>query len=221
MKRLLFWACVVIAIGLAVGAAGVIFADTVITRAINEFGHRALNVEARVEKCRVSLLKGTLTLHGIELKNPVGFKAPRMVFLEQISLALAPSTLLKELVHVRSVEISGVELTYEAAGFGRSNLSVFLDGLKGRFRREGISLGRSGNEESRNVVIDRILVEGGRVSLSEVSSRGRGIIIPLPSMEIHDIGKDRPMTVSEAVSEVLRRLGQVALSSTGGSTATP
>ncbi len=218
---MVFWVGIVIAIGLAVGAAGVIFADTVITRAINEFGHRALNVEARVETCRISLLKGTLSLRGIELKNPAGFKAPRMVYIEHVSLALVPSTLFKDLVHVRRVEISGVELTYEAVGFGRSNLSVFLDGLKGRLRREGISLGRSGDEKAKNVVIDRLLVEGGRVSLSAVSSRGRGIIIPLPSMEIRDIGRHRPATVSEAVSEILRRLGQAALSSAGVGAATP
>lgn len=221
MKRLFFWVCVVLAVGLAVGAAGVIFADTVITRAINEFGHQALNVETHVETCRVSLLKGKLTLKGIELKNPVGFKAPRMVYLEQISFALAPFTLFKELVHVRSVEIIGVELTYEAAGFGRSNLSVFMDDLRGRLKQGGISLGRSGNEQSKTVVIDRLLVEGGRLSLSEVSSRGRGIIIPLPPIEIYDIGRERPTTVSEAVSEVLRQLGQAALSTAGGGVTTP
>ncbi len=221
MKRLVFWICVVLAVGLVAVAAGLIFADSVITRAINEFGHRALGVEARVETCRVSILKGTIQLQGIELKNPEGFKAPRMVYLEHISLDLAPSTLFKELVHVRSVEIRGVELTYESVGFGRSNLSVFMDDLRGRLRREGISLGRSGSEKPKTVVIDLLRVEGGRVALSEVSSRSRGIIITLPPMQIHDIGKDRPTTVSEAVSEVLRRLGQAALSTTGGGTATP
>jgi uncharacterized protein involved in outer membrane biogenesis len=215
MNRLLFRVSVFAAALLAVGVAVMIFADALLTRAINEFSRRALTVEARVEGCRVSLFRGTMTLEGIEIKNPAGFRSPRMLYLERVTLALAPSSLLKDPLHVRSAKISGVELTYEAAGFGRSNLSVFMEGLKGAEGREGVPVGRSANEKGRQVVIDHLLLEGGRVSLSAVTSRGRGIIINLPPMEIRDIGKDRPTTVSEAVSEVLRRLGRAALSTAG------
>lgn len=216
MKRLLFWISMIFAVLLVMGIAGALFADTIATHALNRFGHSALNVETRIGTCRVSLLRGTLTLEGIELKNPVGFKSPRLAYLDHILISLEPSSVFREVLQVRSIEIGGLDLTYEAAGFGRSNLSVFIDDLRGNLRGGNISLGDSGSSKAKKIVIDHFLVEGGRISLSEVTSPGRGIILTLPPMVIHDIGKDRQTSVSEAVSEVLRRLGNSALTAAGG-----
>ncbi len=213
MKPLLLWIIGIACLGLALGLALVVFADKVLTRAINESGHRVLNVETHVDSCRLSLWKGSVALSGIELKNPEGFKSPRMVYLDRISLRLSPSSLLRDRVHVQEVEIEGAELTYEVVGFGRSNLSVFMEGLKRRSERNIPPLGgREEESHTKSVMIERIRVENGRVTLSAVFSRGRSIVMSLPSIELRDIGKDRPVSVSEAVSEVLRRLGRAALS---------
>ncbi len=210
---MLFWIAGAAALGLVFALALVVFADNVLTRAINDSGHRFLNVETRVESCRLSLLNGSLSLRGIELKNPEGFKSPRMVYLEEISLSLALTSLFKDRIQIKDVRILGTELTYEIVGFGRSNLSVFMDGLRKQLHRNGPFLEKNEAERKRkSVVIDRLSVEGGRVTLSAVFSQGQGIVLALPPLELRDIGKDRPMSVSEAVSEVLRKLGHAALS---------
>lgn len=210
---MLFWIAGVTALGLVLALALVVFADNVITRAINESGHRFLNVETRVESCHLSLLNGSLSLCGIELKNPEGFKSPRMVYLEEIYLSLALTSLFKNRIQVKDVQILGTELTYEVVGFGRSNLSVFRDGLRKQLNRNGPFLeGDEAGRKGKSVIIDRLRVEGGRVTLSAVFSQGQGIVLALPPLELRDIGKDRPMDISEAVSEVLRKLGQAALS---------
>lgn len=213
MKRLFLWIIGIACLGAALGLALVVFADKVLTRAINESGHRVLSVETHVDSCRLSLWKGSLALSGIELKNPEGFKSPRMVYLDRISLRLSPFSLLKDRVHVQEVEIEGAELTYEIVGFGHSNLSVFLEGLKRRSEGTGRILGtREETSHPKSVMIERIRVENGRVTLSAVFARGGAIVMSLPPIELRDIGKDRPVSVFEAVSEVLRRLGRAALS---------
>ncbi|MCF8061895.1 MAG: AsmA family protein [Deltaproteobacteria bacterium] len=213
MKRLLFWIGGAAVLGIVLGLTAMLFADAVITRAINESGHRVLDVETHVESVRLSLLKRTFTLSGIELKNPEGFKAPRMIYLERISLSVDPTSLFGDRIEVGEVEISGAELTYEAVGFGRSNLSVFVEGLRHRLQGNGPLLGPAGKGTGKKTItIDRLNVAGGRVMLSAAFSRGEGIVLALPPLELRHIGRDRAMGISEAVAEVLRKLGHAALS---------
>ena len=215
MKRVFFWLIGTLAFVCVAAAAVVIFADTMITKAINEAGYRVLNVETHLDSCHLSLLKGTLTLCGFELKNPEGFRSPRMVYLEQISISLAPGSLLRDRVRVTGVEIRGADLTYEAAGFGRSNLSVFMEDLKHRLNAGEPLLADPKPDDKKTVTIDQVNLEGGRVTLLAVFSKGKGIVLPLPPLEIRDIGKDRNLGISEAVAEVLRRLGRAALATAG------
>ncbi len=216
MKRLCLWIGAAALLVLVAGLVAVLFADALITRAINESGHRVLGVETRVESVRLSLLKRTLTLSGIELKNPEGFETPRMVYLEQIFLGVDPASLVTDRIRVREVEIRGAELTYEAVGFGRSNLTVFVEGLRDHHKQGVPLLGRAGEgARKKTVTIGRLSVTDGRVSLSAAFSGSEGIVLPLPPLELHDIGEGRAMELSEAVAEVLRKLGQAALSATG------
>jgi len=216
MKRLLYaFAGLVCLVGL-LAVAMVFFADPMITRAVNEAGPRLLHVDTKVESCRLSLLKGAVTLRGIELKNPEGFQTPRMVYLEELSVSVSPGSLLGDWIHVRDIEIRGVDLTYEEAGFGRSNFSVFASRLKEKMDRKGPLLGESEPSDHTALTIDRLRVEGGRVTVSSVISRGKGIVLPLPPLEVRDVGKGSRMSVSEVVSEALRRLGRKALDTTGG-----
>jgi uncharacterized protein involved in outer membrane biogenesis len=215
MKRFCVWIGGTALLLLVAGLVAVLFADAMITRAINESGHRVLDVETRVESVRLSLWKRTLTLSGIELKNPEGFETPRMVYLEQISLKVDPVSLAKDHIRLREVEIRGAELTYEAVGFGRSNLSVFVDGLRNRLERGVPLLGRGGEvTRKKTVTIGRLSVAGGRVSLSAAFSGSEGIVLPLPPLVLHDIGEGRSMGLSEAVAVVLQELGHSALSAT-------
>lgn len=216
MKKLLYGLAGFVGLLVALAIAVVVFVDPMITRAINEAGDRVMHVDTRVEACRLSLLKGVVTLRGIELKNPEGFQAPRMIYLEELSVTVSPWSLLGDRIHVRDVEIRGVDLVYEEAGFGRSNLSVFVNGLRERVNRRDPLLGESEAPEKKSLIIDRIWVEGGRVTVSAVTSRGKGIVLPLPPVEIRDIGRGSRMGASEAVSQALRRLGQAALDTTGG-----
>gem|GEM_PF-3554052 len=215
MKKVFVWVLGTLVVICAAAAALMVFADSVLTKAINEGGHRILNVETHVDTCRLSLLTGTLTLSGIELKNPEGFRSPRMVHLEQISLTISPRTILTDRVRVKEVEIRGADLTYEAAGFGQSNLSVFMEDLRSRLD-SGPGLRRNtAPGDRKTVTIDRFHVEGGRVTLQAVFSKGKPVVLPLPPVLILNIGKYRNMGFPEAVAEVLRQLGHAALSTAG------
>lgn len=209
MKKLLAWLGWLLAFFGAFALTAVIFADTVLTKIINRAGCKVTHVETQVKETDLSFRKGLLVLNGIELKNPEGFKTPRMIYVERLSLVVSPKSLLRNQIAVKKIELSGAELTYEAAGFGQSNFSVFVEDLRKRTRRHRWN-GQPRGEE-RFVTIDHLSVEGGRVTLSAVFSKGKGIILPLPPIDIHDIGKDKKLGVSEAVVEVLRLLGLSAL----------
>jgi hypothetical protein len=213
MKKLFVWLAWILAFFTAVTVTGVVFADSVITRAINRAGYKVVNVDTRVEDTDLCIRKGILTLNGIELKNPEGFKSPRMIYVERLSLVISPQSLFREKILVKKVEIRGADLTYEAGGFGQSNLSVFVEDLKKQMNRRRLNNGESGRSK-KLVTIDHLYVDGGRVTLSAVFSKGKGIILPLPAIDIHDIGKDRKMGISEAVAEVLKKLGRAALAAT-------
>lgn len=187
-----------------------VFADVIITRLINNGAHKLLNIEAGVEKCDLSLMKGSLTLYGMELQNPDGFKSSRMIHIQQIHVSMMPRTVLSECIRIKNVEIMGMDLNYEAAGFGRSNLSVFLRDLRDHI--SGLPILGGDDGEDKRVIIDRILLQGGRITLSTVMGGSGGVSLPMPPVELYDIGKDSPMGPSQVVAEVLRRLGEEAVS---------
>ncbi len=210
IKTMLVWLAVLGAVAALIAGAGVLFADEIIVGLINRGGHKVFHVETRVEDCELSLLKGTLNLQGVELANPEGFKAPRMIYVEEIFVSVEPRTIFTESIRVNSLEISGMDLSYQAAGFGRSNLSVFLRDV--REHTGGVPILGGGEGSGKSVVIDRILLQGGRITLSAVMTDGKGLVLPMPQIELHDIGKDSPMGFSQAAGEILRRLGEAALS---------
>ncbi len=214
MKKVLYGVIGLVLILVLAAGGALVFIDRIIEKAVNEAGGDVLKVETRLEKCRLSIMDGTLSLSGFMLGNPPGFKSPRMIYLGNIFVSLDTGSLLKDTVRVKEVKIKGADVTYEVAGLGKTNLSAFLDNLK----KPGAGPAPKKSEKpAKKVVIDRLVFEDGAVTLATTLTGGKGVKTPLPRIELKDIGKKKEMGLEETMEEVFKELGRVSYSTATGS----
>ena len=76
--------------------------DLVVRYALERWGPDVTGVKIEVAEVRISPADGTGRIAGIDVGNPPGFAAARAARFGEVRLALEPSTLASDLVHVRA-----------------------------------------------------------------------------------------------------------------------
>ena len=171
----------------------------------------------RVTQCPVTVgdidirpLRGKLLIQKLVLGNPAGFKTDSAFSVQEIRVELNPKSLFSQEIHVQEIFIDAPEITYEV-GVGKTNIGTiqkniqaFIDSVGGGGAEKPEA--KSDTGPGKKVVIDHVLVQGGRIRLS-------GPVVPasiqspvLPSLELHDIGKGDPVSMAEAMARILNEV---------------
>ena len=184
----------------------------VVRTAVNSTGPKALGVPVSVEHVAIRPLRGIILLRNLTVGNPPGFSSPHLFKLAELRVDIATGSLLTDRIHVREVLVKGPEVWYERK-LTTSNIGA-LEEILGAGKEAGAQPaepeeGSSDTEASKpakRVVIDRLRVQEGSVGL-KVGVGGR---LPMPAIELKDIGKDDPdgITFVEATQRVLTAVFQ-------------
>lgn len=153
----------------------------VVRRAGETFGPQLLGVPVQIEHVDVKTWRGRAVLRGVAIGNPEGFETPQMFELGELRIVLSLTTLLTDTVHIHELSIRDPRVTYELRG-RQSNIGVLLDGLEK-------SAGEAEETPARKIIVDRFLFEGGRLGFSTILTGGRAVTVPLPTIELQDLGK--------------------------------
>lgn len=206
-RRILKWTAVgIVVLFLLVWVAIVTQGGAMIKGAINQFGPDALGVPVTVRDVTFRPVRGLVRLRGVHVGNPKGFNTPALFDLQEVTVRLDPLSLLHGPVHIRSIHIKEPVVTYELA-LGKSNIGTLIDSLGGK---ESDAKGPPGDKKGK-VIIDELVIEGGRVRLSAKVLQGGAVPVPLPRIVLHDIGKDKGgASWSDAATSVLKAVGDIA-----------
>ena len=105
----------------------------------------------------------------------------------------------EDAVHIKEILISGPEVTYEWKSDGsdrevlQQNVEKFAGIGGGDSKSSGGESSLSGSDEGgKKLIIDRIILREGKVSVSADSAflKGKKLNAPLPNIELKDIGKE-------------------------------
>ena len=179
---------VVLAIVLVVVNASL---GTIVQKAVTTFGPKLTGTDIQVEKVKLSLLRGDLTVKNLVVGNPEGYNTPSILEIGELHVKLDPLTVFKDTIHVKLVDIQSPQVTYEV-GLGNSNVSTLLDTL---------SKGEEAEEEKeggKRVVIDQVNVTDGSIHLAAKITGGHALPIPLPTITLKDLGKTKEEKKAEA-----------------------
>lgn len=213
------------------------FLGHTIKLAVNKAGPAILKTDVRIENVHARILSGKLKIDGILIGAPEGFDA-NVFEMNNLTVDIDVPSLFSDTIHIREVTILDPIVTYELKGLN-SNLSALLapfekkDGEEEKEVKEEKPAEKEPAEEkevkeeepaekepaekkpAKKLMIDKILFQGGKVRMAVAS--GKGAVLPLPNIELADIGKKSGgSTGVEVAYEVLKSITSGTLSAVAG-----
>ncbi len=214
MKKFLLYG----AAGLAIlGAAGGFFAyvrlGSIVKAAVETFGPKLTKAEVRVGLVTLSPFSGSGQVRSVFIGNPAGFKTPSAFELGSVRVGVDLKSLASDKIVVREIVIEGPEITFEGTLSG-SNLGRIQENVES-FVPAGNSSAKSG--PAPKVVIGLFRVTGGKVKLSLAGLAGKSVTVPLPDIELRDIGKSSGgVSPAKAAREMFGAVTRAAIKAAAG-----
>lgn len=185
-KKVILW-LVVLLIAAPVLVVVVVLSrlGTLIEIGFETAGPRALHVTTDLEDASVYPLKGEVTLKGLAIGNPPGYKAPTLFQADRIHVVARPTALLGKEIHIREVTVDGPQMIIEFRD-GKSNVEALLDRLDRDDKKdEGPS--EPDHEGGARLKIDRIRITNVNVT---VMMHGQPLKVPLAEVTIEGLGDE-------------------------------
>lgn len=203
MKKVILWALAIIVI--AVVAASFYLSD-IIKEGINTKGPEIAGVPVSVDGVSLSVLGGTAEITGLTVGNPDGFKADHALKLGRVSVSLDIQSLTSDTILIREIIVDQPSIVYEFSANG-SNINALQRQIsKPKPQAEVASEKYKTNKSNsaKKVVIERVLISNGQV---RPEMAGAGVTVPLPTVELTDIGKEKGGTsTADAAKKILSAL---------------
>jgi hypothetical protein len=186
--------------------------DALIEAAIERYGSEATGVSVSVGAVRISLREGVGSIEDLVIGSPEGFRADNTFELGLIRVALDTGTLADDPVVVKEIRIEAPRATYEW-GARSSNVAVIQRNVNAYAGRgasgsaRGATEPEASAEPGRKLIIDDLIVRGGRVQASAALVEGAATQADLPDLHVKGIGrKQGGVTASEAAVQILNAL---------------
>jgi hypothetical protein len=183
--------------------------DVLIKRAIERYGPQLTGTAVKVKAVKLEPVQGVGAIMGLEIGNPQGFSAARALTLGEMKLAVDPSSLTSNVVHVKEISLEAPTIIYER-GAGGDNLSAIQKHIKSQLPK---SQGGSGAAEKskdapqRKFIVDHVQVRNAKVSY------GGAVTVALGDLHLRDLGKKKGgATAAELTDEVWTELNRIAIS---------
>ena len=209
MKKFIKIACIAIAALILVVLVVVFFAlNGIVKTAVETVLHEVTGVPVRLEGVSISMLSGKGTLTGFLIGNPEGFNTDHAFALGTVRVDVALPSLLSDKIVIEEIYIDGPEVTYEA-GLTGSNIGKIQENVE-KFAGPPAEEAEEPEEEgeAKKIQINRFVFKNGKIALSAKLLQGKALTVPLPDVELKDIGKEEDgKSIGEAAKDVILPLG--------------
>jgi len=205
---------IVILLLLIAGAGYYLFAnlDSLIKSAIDKYGTEATQTEVDVGSVDLSLTSGSGAISGLTITNPPGYTATNAFYLGSIAVQVDTGSITGTgPVVIDNVSITQPQVTYEVRGLGlRSNLKVIEDNIQ-TFSDSGQAQAQpQGNSgAARKEIIRNLTITGGEVFVV-APVVNRTLKVPLPAIQLTDLGGNNGATPAQIGIQVLREITRQA-----------
>jgi len=207
---------IVILLAVLLVAAVVVLAlnlNTIVKNGVETVGPMVLGVDVKLEESNISLLSGGGSLKGLKVHNPEGYKTEHLFNLNDITLEVDLGSITGDTIHIKKIIVDAPHVIYEG-GLLNSNIKTILDGLKGEKSttppKEGEgedSTTEKAPAKETKLIIDHLLIKNVKMGVSSKLLQGKALTLPLPPIELKDIGKENGgATPAEVVTQVIKNL---------------
>jgi uncharacterized protein involved in outer membrane biogenesis len=212
MKKALYAFAILVVLGVVGVWLAFNYVDVLVKWTLEHYGPDVTGVAVHVGEVKISPRDGRGSLRGLEIGNPPGFTSARAARFGEIRVALDPTTLTSEVIHIQELVVDGPDITYERGGKG-TNLDAIQQRIDAYAKRSAAESqggqGGHGPVKKRRFLIDRLVIRGGRATLTNAGLRGQGIGFDVPEVVLTDVGRRQGgVTASEAAAQVASALQQ-------------
>ena len=189
----------------------VMFAGSIIKSSVQEVGSMVTKCDISIEDVDLSIFRGKLTIDNLVVGNPEGFKTESAFKLGKVHVDLVPMSLFKDRIIINDIQVIAPEITYEVApvkltsniGTIQKNVESFLPASDEKEEKDEKKEKES--KPGKKIQINHVIVSDGKIKVSATFAGGNAIPIPLPKIEMNDIGKEKEVSGVEASAEVLSK----------------
>ncbi len=189
MKRVLGGLLVLILVVAVAGYFLMANLGPLVKAAVENYGSEILGVPVTVESVEISAETGEGLLRGLVIGNPAGFSSPSAFQLGEIKIALDAGSLTGNPFIVESIAVADPKITYEISQEG-SNINAILANARAYQASSGGGGNESTDDEGTKLIVDDLLITGGKIAVSASFLKGAGLSARLPDIHMTEIGRD-------------------------------
>jgi hypothetical protein len=205
----------VVVLGLGIGVYSLYSnLDSLIVRAIEEYGSEAAGAAVRVDGVSLDLEAGRASVYGLRVNNPPGFKGQYAFTLGEITVDIDLDSLVeRNPIVLDEIRIESPVVFFELDESRRSNLDVLKDNA-GKSSGDGDGSDGSTTDSAGSsrleprLTIRRLRFSGGRVQADAQAIGGGEIDAKLATAVLSNVGGRKGATGSEIGAIVVEELGR-------------
>ena len=204
---------------IALVVAVIFYADHIIVIGVETAGTSALDSPTTLDKAKLSILGGSLTLNGLTVANPQGYQTENLVQLGECSTAVDLKSLTTDTIKVKQILLKDMVLTIEQKGT-TSNLKEILDKINAQQKtKEPKKEEKPEKEEApgKKVLVERIEIVGAqaRIKLLPLPGQKDALDVKLAPIILENVSQDQNQAVmlSTIIQKVLLAVAQATVQS--------
>ena len=181
--------------------------NALVKSGIETMAPQILGVPVTLEDVDIALLSGKNMRAGLTqlvINNPEGYETASAVSLPDIRVHVDRNSLLTETVIVEEMLIVAPAITFEWSLRG-SNLSTIQENVKRNIRSggNGREKGEKHEEPEKTIHIKKVVVKDAIINVSFIGGQSEVTQLPLPDLELRDIGNPSGGTTFSQASAVI------------------
>lgn len=176
--------------------------------AIEKYGPEMTQSTVKVGAVKLSPADGSGAITGLRIGNPKGFKTDHAFNAQAIELSIDPASLAGDVVLIRRIAVLAPAINYETSDAG-SNFDVIQKNVAHYVER---TLGKGDpaakdKPPGKKLIVEALSIRDAKVSYAPALLQGKKIELPLPNIELRNLGKAKGgITSGELAGEVVGAL---------------
>ena len=179
-------------------------------KAVETYVPQITQTSAKLDGMDLSLAKGEVSLNGLSIGNPKGYKSPDVFSVKQVKVVFRPTTLLHDKIIIDQILIDGTHVSAEATykdGQIVSNLTTIKNNVDSFLKsssttsesKESVSKEEKSSQtkSTKTVVVKDLQVNNSSLTLGFLEQR---VEVPLPDIKQQNIGeKGKKQTIQDII----------------------
>ncbi len=186
----------------------------IVNKVTSKFAPEILGCEVNIDDVDVYPAFNGCTVQGIIVGNPEGFNTETAFILDEVTVQVQLTSLTSDTIVVKNVIVDGARVTYEQ-DLNTANLFTIQKNIEEYVKKlsEGKVVDETPEEDtvaeeltegSKKLVIENFEFKNAKVDFSAVIMGGKSMTLPIPDIQLKDIGKDEDGGAS--VSDIIREI---------------